>query len=516
MADSIKILLLEDVKSDVFLIERQLKKNKINYILKVIDNKSEFKNDFKNFNPDILISDFYLPDFTGIDALLFLKKSNINIPFIIVTGALDEETAVNCIKAGADDYLTKEKLSRLGNAVKSVLEKRKALIEKEKALKQTKLLAKELQTIIHTVNVPIITIDINGRIIDWNKTCEKITGFSKKEVLNKIFVNNFIYESEKEKFSEIINNALSGLRIKDIEISLKIPQGIKKLLLNITTQKNSSQKIIGLIFIGQDITEIILHRDKLERQVKERTERLKTALNKEKELVELKSRFVSVASHEFRTPLTAIGFASGFLRKYYEKIDYDTVIKKLTKIDNQTHYMTELLDDMLTIGKSEAKESLNCKNIQFNDFIRSLIEEILSVTKNSHKIFTKFSDNNIIIESDNFLLRKIFLNLMTNAVKFSPGKEQVLFECKKQKETLICSITDFGIGIPKDECENIFVPFRRGTNTGAIQGTGLGLLIVKDSVQSLGGTISVKSKLNIETVFTVKLPLSSKKINNLL
>ncbi len=507
MLKAIKILILEDFVSDIFLIERQFKRNKLNYKLKHTDNKTDFEKYLKTFKPDIILSDYNLPDFNGLDALSIVVQHPTYIPFIIVTGALDEETAVACIKAGADDYLTKENLTRLVSAIKSSIDKRDTLIKKEKAEEETKQLAKELQTLIKTVNTPIFGVDKKGEINEWNNATEEITGFTKKSVLEKNFVENFIHEDQKETVNRIITDAIKGSSIINFEILFKTEKRYKKLLLNTTTKRNNFGEVIGVILIGQDITKMADYREELEQKIEERTKKLKTALEKEKELNELKSCFVSMASHEFRTPLSAIGFASGFLKKYGDRIDKEAHDKKLDKINIQVKYLTSMLDDILTIGKADARSKFKPETLKFSDFIKPLLEEVKTVSENSHEIEFLMTNKNFTIDLDPKLGRNIFINLLTNAIKYTPGKKHILFENNIENGSLISKVTDFGIGIPEEELEMVFTPFHRAKNTEAIQGTGLGLAIVKEAVEIHKGTVSVESKKNKGTTFTIKLPL---------
>jgi len=513
MSGTIKILILEDTESDIFLIERQLKKGKLNYELKLTDNQQGFEEYLKSFEPDIILSDYYLPNFTGLDALKIVTKHSVYIPFIIITGALDEETAVSCIKAGADDYLTKEKLTRLVSAIISAIEKRDALDKKERAERKTKQLAKELQTLIQTVNTPIVGIDLKGNITDWNLASEKLTGYSKKEVLNLNFINTFINKSCHKDLNNIFNNAYKDLNSSNFEILLRGKSSNKKILLNTTTHKDDAGKTKGLIIIGQDITEMVDYREELEEKIEERTKELRIALENEKELNELKSRFVSMASHEFRTPLSAIGFAAGFLKKYIDKIDKEKINNKLDKINTQVKHITSLLDDILIIGKSDANIKFKPQLINFFNFLEPLLDEVYMGTKNSHEIRLLSKNEAIEIEIDPKLGRNIYINLLTNAIKFSPKQNHILFENYIKDGFLVSKITDFGIGIPEDELKTVFDPFHRAKNTEAIQGTGLGLPIVKEAVEAHGGTIEVKSIQNKETTFIVKIPIKQPKNN---
>ena len=183
--------------------------------------------------------------------------------------------------------------------------------------------------------------------------------------------------------------------------------------------------------------------------------------------------------------------------------------KKLTKIEDQVMYMTGLLDDILIIGRAKAGEFRNKPlNINLGDFLYGIIEEVSISYKKRHEIVLIDSEG---LKSDDIYIdeklgRNIFINLLGNAIKFSPDAEEVTVELSSEKDHTIISVTDFGIGISNAELKNIFNPFTRGENVALIEGTGLGLSIVKESIDVMGGEIIVNSTLGNRTSFIVKIP----------
>ena len=183
--------------------------------------------------------------------------------------------------------------------------------------------------------------------------------------------------------------------------------------------------------------------------------------------------------------------------------------KKLDKIENQVLHMTNLLDDVLLVGQAEAGEIKNNPlTLNLGSFIDEIIEEVYHSSQKSKKIV--LIDNEELKNTDLFidekLGRNIFINIISNAVKFSPDAHQVTVELSSEKDHTIISVTDFGIGIPESELNSIFMPFMRGKNVDLIQGTGLGLSIVKDAVSLIGGKIVINSKVGEGTTFIVKIP----------
>ncbi|WP_299491295.1 ATP-binding protein [Acaryochloris sp. IP29b_bin.137] len=239
-------------------------------------------------------------------------------------------------------------------------------------------------------------------------------------------------------------------------------------------------------------------------------EDIQTALNKERELNELKSRFVAMTSHEFRTPLATILSSAELLEHYGHKWDETRKLKHLHQIQQSVEHMTGLLNDVLLLGKAESG-NLNFKPMPMNltEFCRGLVEE-LQITTNTHEIICGLQEQPTETHMDEKLLRHIFTNLLSNAIKYSPGGDSVNFDLVFENELAIFHVQDHGLGIPQSECDRVFNSFNRASNVGNISGTGLGLAIVKRSVDLHGGTITLTSQEKVGTTFTVQLPIKQK------
>ena len=382
--------------------------------------------------------------------------------------------------------------------------------EMDKLRTVSESIAKELRQFIETANAPIFGIDSKGLVNEWNQTSEKITGFKKDEVLGKNLVQTYITEDYRESVKKVLDDALNGKETANYEFPLFTKSGERVMvLLNSSSRRDANGKITGVLGVGQDITELVGYRNELEIKVEERTVKLNQALEKQKELNELKSKFVSTASHEFRTPLSAINFAAGSIKKYWGKMEPVMVEKKLHKIEDQVMHMTRLLDDVLVIGQAGAgKTRNNPLNMPLGNFINEIIEEVYTSHKKSNKIVVIDTENikNETIFIDEKLGRNIFINLISNAVKYSKNKENVTITFSSEKDFIIVTVTDSGIGISKSELKTIFTPFSRGEHVDLIQGTGLGLSIAKEAIDAIGGEIVVSSKIGLGATFKVKVP----------
>lgn len=256
----------------------------------------------------------------------------------------------------------------------------------------------------------------------------------------------------------------------------------------------------------------------LERQVADRTQQLEQSLSqlerallKEKELNELKSQFISRASHEFRTPLATIQTASDLLRNYGYKMSDEKKLERIDKIQREVKGMTNLLEEVLVIGKTESgKLELQGERINLEDFCLEIIEQTKLLGSGKHKVIFKNINAPQKIVIDTKFFKQIISNLLSNAIKYSPHALEVYFTISQSSDRppyLLLEFQDQGIGIPQTDQEKIFEHFYRAHNVGMIAGTGLGMAIIKNSIDVLGGTIHLTSVENKGTTVLVKLPM---------
>lgn len=230
---------------------------------------------------------------------------------------------------------------------------------------------------------------------------------------------------------------------------------------------------------------------------------LEVALNKEKELGELKSRFVSLASHEFRTPLSTILSSASIIEKYGVS---DKQIKHTKKIQNSVKNLTGILNDFLSLGKiEEGKIRIKVESFDLIELIHDVVEELNEFKKKDQIFKLHLSADSCAINTDINLLRNIIINLISNACKYS-GDGEIKISQLEEGEMINISVKDNGIGIPENQQKFLFDRFFRAENTGNIQGTGLGLNIVKNYTELLNGSISFLSKENEGTTFTIIFP----------
>ncbi|HEY6864440.1 MAG TPA: ATP-binding protein [Burkholderiales bacterium] len=248
----------------------------------------------------------------------------------------------------------------------------------------------------------------------------------------------------------------------------------------------------------------------IERQKRAEAELL-TAVQREKELSELKSKFLSMASHEFRTPLATILSSSELLERYAERIDPQEKASLLQSIESGAKRMNELINDVLTIGRAESGVlRLNPARLDLRDLCARVIREFRIAQGRSHVV--RFNDRFDLpaVEMDERLLRHILENLLSNAAKYSPEGSEILVTLARRAEDVFIDVQDHGIGIPEGDQARLFESFHRASNVENRPGTGLGLAIVRKAVDLHGGSISFRSAPGKGTHFTVCLPVYSR------
>lgn len=396
-----------------------------------------------------------------------------------------------------------------------------------------------------------IILDREADIIYANDEVFKITEYTESEILNfslKDIVATDFRNIVNEKFKAVFNNEIESTRfefdiinrygdIRNIYASCSFTddfQGNKAVVLQILDvsdikkaerrmqQLNNElelkvkERTSQLQETMNDLKVEIAVRKKAESELQLAKEEVDNALEKEKELNTLKSRFISMISHEYRTPLTVILTSTYLIEQYFQGTEVEQFNKFLNKIRNSVSTMTQLLEDVLAIGKIENNNSLSTnKRLNIINFIKDIIEECSVVDKNKHQFILNYELEEQEILSDEKSLRHIFQNLISNAAKYSPNADKVIIDIKENKRNFVFKITDFGIGIPNDEISKLFETFHRASNVGTISGTGLGLSIVKKCVDSLYGEIGLTSEVGVGSKFIVELPKDVSLFKNL-
>ncbi len=246
----------------------------------------------------------------------------------------------------------------------------------------------------------------------------------------------------------------------------------------------------------------------LEQKVKDRTQSLSEALEKEKELNELKSRFVSIASHEFRTPLSTILSSAYLVSRYQKTEEQSNRDKHVARIVSSVNMLNDILNDFLSVGKiEEGKIQLRITEFNIKELIEAIINEMQTILKPGQIVmYDHAGDETVMLEPS--LVRHIVMNLLSNAIKFSPEHSSIEINCVHKAGQLTLAVRDHGMGISDEDKQHLFSRFFRGSNVTNIQGTGLGLHIVAKYAELMNGSIACNSALNNGTEFIITFDLN--------
>ncbi|MBL8130837.1 MAG: PAS domain S-box protein [Anaerolineae bacterium] len=279
------------------------------------------------------------------------------------------------------------------------------------------------------------------------------------------------------------------VRRRDSGVSVDVEIGIAPV-------NNSEQVVTNLVCIIRDITERKRAEDALQR-----------ALQRERELSELKSRFVSMSSHEFRTPLASILATTDTLTYYRAKMDDGQIDERLERIRQQVMHMKDIMDDVLQLARMQAgRVGFKPEPGDLDALCRVIVEEFESQAAYRGRIAYDPPESAAQTVFDARLMRQVFSNLIHNALKYSPGKNSVRVKLWFDATEVGFKVSDDGIGIPPEDLNHLFEPFHRATNVGVISGTGLGLSIAQQAVELHGGAIVIESAVGNGSTFTVTLP----------
>jgi PAS domain S-box-containing protein len=750
MSSMLKLLILEDRPEDVELVLYELRRAGFHPRWWHAENEEQYTQYLAENQMDVILADYRLPQFNALRALQMLKERQIDVPFIVVTGTVNEETVVECMHQGAADYLLKDRLARLGQAVTRALDERQLRAEKQRAetalhesderferlaenaqdviyrmqllptfevdymspastkvmgytplefyrdsslwlkvlheddyLHFQERIAKRLNAprrpvrIIHragqirwldirdtpvfdddgqliavegvarditdrvlaeevlreseakfkaifreSLDVILITDVETGLIINVNEASKRILGFAPEDLIDKHFsvlfgpqtalleklkqanISHGVSESqiflradgticpmdvtatmipwgknhailvtlrdvtEREQAAEALrhndaklrallsgipdimflvngegtileckfprNNTavgdrLVGLDLTSVALLSPIPEEAfeeVKALVRRALETREPQALESrfeapdkgtrffdvrasasgeneVVLIVRDVTDSRHAHEKLVR-----AEMMNAEIEHERELVQLKENFISMVSHEFRTPLAVIISAVDLLENFFERLSPERRAEKLRKVKSQADYMNDLLDQVLFISRAKSGK------LRFQPREMNLVLLCLDIIEHT-KLRRDYKDQTIIFRHegdlstlwlDDKLLQHILMNLLENAIKYSPARSEVIFEVAAIGSSVVMKVSDHGIGIPPEDQAHLFEAFHRAGNTEDIGGTGLGLSIVKNSVEIHHGTISYESQTGVGTTFIVTLP----------
>jgi PAS domain S-box-containing protein len=536
---SISILLIDDDEED-FLITRDI----------IADFPSgaytlAWEPDFEKAKVKILQSEHeaYLVDFrlgaeSGLDLIRYSLEKGIMGPFILLTGQGDLQIDEEARRLGAVDYMVKgsinpdqlERSIRYGiqhvlnlNEIKElnqqlerrVMERTRDLARANERLsysneslqkevderKQAEKALRESQKIYSAIasNFPdgmLCVLDKDLRFLLVDGKAEEPEMGNKQDWIGS-YASSMTFIDQKEAFIKNLKNVIKGV---PLNMEVTVANGEREYQINAVPLFDDEEKIQNLLIVCKNITE----RKKAEKEVLR-------ALNQEKELNELKSRFVTTASHEFRTPLSTILSSVSLIGRYISDSDQkEKIDKHVHRIKSSVNNLTYILNDFLSLGKlEEGKTTFNPVSFDLEQMISEVVSQMSPTLKEDQEILLSISEGTFgKIYVDEQMTKNILINLLNNASKYSGERQKIHLGLGREDGLLKITVKDEGIGIPKKDQQHLFDRFFRANNAINIQGTGLGLNIVKKYIELMNGHIEFSSEENKGTEFRVAIPIT--------
>jgi PAS domain S-box-containing protein len=407
--------------------------------------------------------------------------------------------------------------------------------------------------IFQTAAEGIIMIDETGKILLANPVSEKMFGYESNtlagNMLEQLLPERYRgrHLSFRQRFNENpsprrmgAGRDLRALRLDGTEFPVEISLSFTNLnerMMSMAFITDISQRKTAEDALRKSEEQLIEYAAELEKKVQSRTEALnlsveklekanndlqqeilvrqraeedtRKALEKERELNELKSKFVSIASHEFRTPLSTILSSTSLIQQYQERGEMSKTDKHIARVKSSVHHLTGILNDFLSLGKlEEGRIEVMNETVSLNHFFEEIKEEIKPTLKENQKLHINFTQPELNFQTEPRVLRNILFNLISNASKYSEAEKTIYLNASYTNDKITLEIRDEGIGIPPSEVKHIFERFFRATNASHIQGTGLGLHIVKRYLDLLQGDIHFTSEEGKGSSFIITLPIT--------
>jgi signal transduction histidine kinase/DNA-binding response OmpR family regulator len=524
----IRVLLVDDDEED-YIITQDL--------LEDIPNRKYRLEWISNYNPalkailrgehDICLVDFRLGSESGLDLIRSAVERGADLPLLLLTGQGDQQIDEAATQAGASDYLVKGELSssHLERAIRYSLERSRNLREirvlnqqlEARVRQRTRELEESNQHLEQQIRE---TQAAQQSMRQSRELYQLIAGYFPKGVVGVLDEHHrFLLVDGKEidrltagqslKPGDCLLDRFSHVR-DELEATLECSLGGQQAnlefsfngrycnLIAVPVPARPHQGGMTMVVIN-DIT-----------QERETEQEMRGALEKERELNELKSRFVSMASHEFRTPLSTILSSASLLARYPQISENERIQRHVNRIKSSVNQLNDILEDFLSLSRlEEGAVETKPQPFQPRELVENLLDELRMHTKPDQSIRFDYQGRDEEAVTDPRLLRNILTNLLSNAIKYSPEGSEVVFRGRHTAEALYFEVADRGIGIPEGELDYLFTRFFRASNATNIQGTGLGLNIVKRYIDLLQGTIDYRTALDEGTVFYLHIPVKS-------
>ncbi|WP_298233300.1 response regulator [uncultured Azohydromonas sp.] len=498
----LRVLLLEDSRFDAELIREALRRHYPRAAVRVVCDEGRFTEQLRGGGLDLILSDYELPGFSGAQALELAQTLAPGLPFIFVSGVIGEDNAVELLKRGATDYVSKSRLERLPVVLERALREaaeREGRGRAERQLREADALFARVVDALH--DYAVVVLDTEGRIRSWNRGAQDVFGFAREQVLGHRA--DLLYTAEDRQarvFESGLEQALCEGKAADLRWMLRI-DGTRLRAEGLTMPlHDDAGRHSGFCKLVHDVTQAHAHEARL-RAAKEEAEQANQA----------KDRFLAMLSHELRTPLTPIASAVYLLEQVAQiPAQYR---KLLPMIRRNVALEARLIEDLLDLTSITAgKLTLHLQPVDLHRLVHAVAEMLADdVSAKRLRVTLALEAADSTVMADEARMQQVLWNVVRNAIKFTPEGGGIVLRTSSADGEFRFTCTDDGIGIAAEALPQLFTPFRQAD--GDVQrrfgGLGLGLAIARGLVGEHGGRIEAASDgLGLGTTVTIRVPLS--------
>jgi len=519
LVKTLNILLLEDSPLDAELIEAYLVNGGLDFSLVCVETRVNFVAALDKNCYDIILADYMLPGFNGLEALEIARASYPGLPFIFVSATLGEEVAIETLKNGATDYVIKPRLTRLVPSIVRALREVQERLDRKQTEAALQASEEKLRCLVESNLMGILFGDVNGGISEANDEFLRMVGYTREEFQRGELRWIDITPAEYLPLDAIgIAEAKATGACTPYEKEYVRPDGSRIPVL------------VGYVLLGDKLEESVAFildlsaRQRLEKEVHDRVEEL-AGMNR------IKDEFLATLSHELRTPLNAMLGWTQLLR--YRKFDQKTTVRALETIDRNTRSLGTLIDDLLDVSQIITGQlSLNLRWVDLMSNIEAVIETLATAARAKNiEIVTDFEPTLALIFGDSGRLQQVVWNLLSNAIKFTPPEGKVMVALRKVdgrispelgsganllSASVEIEVSDTGEGISAEFLPHVFNRFSQAdsSTSRSYNGLGMGLAIVRHLVEMHGGTVQAASAGKGQgSKFLVRLPVQQRRGN---
>ncbi|MFP4418177.1 MAG: ATP-binding protein [Fibrobacterota bacterium] len=468
MSRPLHVLFIEDSEDDYIILSHHLEKSGFDVRKKRVYDLDELKKSLREESWDVVIADYMIPGLDAIDVFKAVKDTGLNLPFIVVSGQIQDDKAAEVMHDGAHDFVTKANLSRLIPAIHREMSGARERDEHDKLRRELVQSRTDYRTLTESISDYFFALDDQFQISFWNPACEEKTGLRSEQVLGKSLYE-ILSDIKGSSFDQIMHKALESKSVQ------RCRDTYREIFFEMTVYPATN----GIAILARDDT------DKYKAEhLRRKQEEMQRQMELNKRLRHL-GQLASGVAHEVRNPLNAIMSLATALFDELEGNEDLLLYKKhmLSQVDR----LSKLMEDLLAMGKPISMEDFSRLNL------REIIEssaEFWNQTKSSHTLTLSFApEKQFMIHGVSSKLEQVITNILDNAAQHSPEKSEIQIHLDSDSNQHVCTIVDRGSGLSEEAIEHLFEPFY----TSRRNGTGLGLGIVKNIVESHGGTIDLRN-----------------------